>query len=138
MMMVRCYLAPSANEGLGVYAHADIAKGAVVWLFDARYDSVYFKDDLVHVPAHFRELLERYAFAHPTDPDMIVLDCDEGRFLNHAANPNLDMSNPNRGIATRKIRAGEELTWDCSQCTAAAVSFAPSRHRAHGGSQVRQ
>ena len=129
MMMVRCYLAASAIEGLGVFTHASIKKGHLVWRYDPRFDVSYFKDDLATVPAHFREFLERYTYSHPTDADMVVLDCDEGRFMNHAKAPNIDMSTPHRGVATRDIHAGEELTCDYGQFTAGKVAFQPPRHR---------
>lgn len=129
MMMVRCYLAPSAIEGLGVFSHVDVPQGGLVWLYDPRFDVSYFKDDLASVPAHFREFLERYTYDHPTDPERIVLDCDEGRFMNHSATPNVDLTNPHRGIAARPIRAGEELTCDYATFTVGAVEFQPSRHR---------
>lgn len=129
MMMVRCYLAPSAIEGLGVFSHVDIRAGSLVWLFDPRFDASYFREDVDTVPAHFREFLERYTHNHPTDPDMVVLDCDEGRFMNHAAAPNVDLTDPTRGVASRAIRAGEELTCDYATVTAGPVRFHPSRHR---------
>lgn len=129
MMMVRCYLAPSAIEGLGVFTHVDIKKGGLIWLFDPRFDVSYFKDDLASVPAHFRDFLERYTYDHPTDPDMIVLDCDEGRFMNHSATPNVDLTNPSRGVATRFIPAGEELTCDYATFTVGDIAFQPPRHR---------
>ncbi|GKY88233.1 SET domain-containing protein [Sinisalibacter aestuarii] len=129
MMMVRCYLAPSAIEGLGVFTHVDIRQGSLVWLYDSRFDTSYFRDDLATVPAHFREFLERYTYDHPTDPDMVVLDCDEGRFMNHAALPNVDLTDPLRGVAARQIRAGEELTCDYATFTTGAIAFQPPRHR---------
>lgn len=136
MMMVRCYLAPSSIEGLGVFSHVDIRKGDLVWLFDPRFDVSYFKDDLNHVPAHFREFLERYTYDHPTDPEMVVLDCDEGRFMNHSDSPNIDLTNPLRGVATRAIRAGEELTCDYGTFTVGAIEFQPSRHRVGASSAI--
>ena len=129
MMMVRAYLAPSSIEGLGVFCHEAIRKGDLVWLYDPRFDVSYFKDDLERVPAHFREFLERYTYDHPDDPERIVLDCDEGRFMNHSDSPNVDLSNPSRGIATRDIAAGEELTCDYNQFSVSTLSFQPSRHR---------
>ena len=137
MMMVRCYLAPSAIEGLGVFSHVDIPKGGLVWLFDSRFDTSYFKDDLATVPAQFREFLERYTYDHPTDPELVVLDCDEGRFMNHSSAPSVDLSDPLRGVATRRIAAGEELTCDYAQFTAGAVEFQPPRHRDRGQARPR-
>ena len=74
-------------------------------------------------------ILERYTYDHPTDRDRIVLDCDEGRFMNHSDMPNVDLSDPARGTATRDIAAGEELTCDYRQFCADGVFFQPSRHR---------
>ena len=129
MMMVRCYLGPSSIEGLGVFTKVDIRKGGLIWIHDDRFDVSYFKEDMNTVPRHFREFLERYTYEHPSDPDRIVLDCDEGRFMNHSDTPNMDLSNPNRGIATRDIAAGEELTCDYRQFTIGSVEFQPSRHQ---------
>lgn len=130
MMMVRCYLGPSSIEGLGVFASQPVKKGAVVWIHDPRFDICYFRDEVDQAPSHFREYLERYTHEHPTDPDRVVLDCDEGRFLNHDPMPNIDRSNPWRGIATRAIAAGDELTCDYSQFSnMLATRFLPSRHR---------
>lgn len=129
MMMVRSYLAPSAIEGLGVFTDVDIRAGGLVWLYDPRFDTSYFRDDVATAPAHFREFLERYSHDHPTDPEMVVLDCDEGRFMNHAAAPNVDLTKPMRGLASRPIRAGEELTCDYAAFNAGPIRFQPSRHR---------
>ncbi|WP_172293819.1 SET domain-containing protein [Pseudoruegeria sp. HB172150] len=129
MMMVRCYLAPSRIEGLGVFAHTDIRKGGLVWLYDPRFDVSYEREDIERAPKHFREFLERYTYEHPGDPDRVVLDCDEGLFMNHADVPNLDLSNPSRGVATRLIPAGEELTCHYGQFTVGRVEFQPPRHR---------
>ena len=129
MMMVRCYLGPSEIEGLGVFTTQPIKKGGLVWLYDERFDVSYYRDDIERAPKHFREFLERYTYEHPENPDCVVLDCDEGRFMNHADVPNVDLSNPHRGIATGNIAAGEELTCDYGQFTVGAVTFQPSRHR---------
>ncbi|WP_137700862.1 SET domain-containing protein [Marimonas lutisalis] len=129
MMMVRCYLAPSAIEGLGVFTATQIRPGDLVWFYDPRFDVSYFRDEVEKAPAHFRDFLERYTYDHPTDPDRVVLDCDEGRFMNHSSMPNVDLTDPARGIATRAIAIGEELTCDYAHFTTGAVEFQPSRHQ---------
>ncbi|HEU0221713.1 MAG TPA: SET domain-containing protein [Paracoccaceae bacterium] len=129
MMMVRCYLAPSAIEGLGVFAHVDIKKGDLVWLFDPRFDVSISKREIEAALPHIREFLERYTYDHPWDPDMVVLDADEGRFMNHSDRPNVDLSNVERGVALCDIKAGVELTCDYAQFTSGVVHFQPPRHR---------
>lgn len=110
MIMVRCELAPSDTGELGLFSLVDIRKGALVWLFDARFDNCYFREDLAGVPGPFRALVERYGFDHPSDSDLVVMDCDEGRFMAHDETPNIDLSGRLRGVAARGIHAGEELT----------------------------
>lgn len=129
MMMVRCYLGPSSIEGLGVFAQSDIQKGALVWVYDSRFDVSYDKEELARAPSHFREFLERYTYDHPRDPSRVVLDCDEGRFMNHSDLPNVDLTNPWRGIAASDIVAGEELTCDYAHFTSGLIEFQPSRHQ---------
>ena len=129
MMMVRSYLGPSSIEGLGVFSHTDIRKGQLVWLYDPRFDVSYEVEEMERVPRHFREFLERYTYEHPTDPSRVVLDCDEGRFMNHSDVPNIDLADPHRGVAVCDIPAGVELTCNYGQFTRGAVEFQPSRHR---------
>jgi len=133
MMMVRCYLGPSSIEGLGVFAAEDIPAGRLIWLFDPRFDLAYDREELDRVPGHFREFLERYTYDHPSDPDRVVLDCDEGRFMNHSDEPNVDISDPYRGIAHWPIPSGTEMTCDYRFFTQGALEFQPPRHRVSKG-----
>ena len=110
MMMVRCCLGPSAIGGLGVFASVDIRKGQLVWLYDPRFDISYDLEEVRRAPKHFRDFIDRYTYPDPTDPERVVLDCDEGRFMNNADLPNIDLSGPDRGIAACGIAAGTELT----------------------------
>ncbi|MEO1330960.1 MAG: SET domain-containing protein-lysine N-methyltransferase [Pseudomonadota bacterium] len=107
MTTVRRYLAPSSIEGLEAFAAAPIKSGDIVWRFDPRLDQsvprVMLQDQLPHVR-------ERCGYDHPDAPDMLVLDADEGRFMNHADEPDLDFTPPDVGWARRDIAAGEELT----------------------------
>lgn len=129
MMMVRCYLAPSSIEGLGVFSTTDIRKGDLVWLFDPRFDTSIARADMESALPHIREFLERYTYDHPHDPDRVVLDGDEGRFMNHSDAPNVDLSAGDRGIASCDIPAGVELTCDYADFTPGVIEFQPPRHR---------
>ncbi len=129
MMTVRCYLAPSAIEGLGVFTTNHISHGEIVWKFDPEFDQVFSMDYVNGQPEHIKEFLERYTYAHPSDPQLMVLDSDEGRFMNHAEKPNVDFSNPEIGIALGDISAGEELTCDYHQFTVGPVIHQAPRHQ---------
>lgn len=127
MMVVRSYLGPSAIEGLGVFASHPVKKGELVWRFDRRFDQVISKEALAAFPDNVREFLERYTYDFHEDSNFVVLDADEGRYMNHSSTPNVDLSDPDIGVATRDIAAGEELTCDYACFTAGVIEFQPSR-----------
>lgn len=129
MMIVRCYLAPSSIEGLGVFSADPIKKGDVVWRFDPLLDQMIPEEVVATQPPHVREFLERYGYPHHERPGIWVLDADEGRFMNHADAPNLDFSVPEIGVALIDIPAGVELTCDYADFTIGEVIHQPPRHR---------
>lgn len=129
MMTVRCYLAPSSIEGLGVHSHEPIVKGQTIWRLDPRFDRLIPLADAEAAPEHFRSFIDRYAYEHPGHPGFLILDADEGRFMNHSDDPNTDYADPNVGVALRDIAPGEELTCDYRDFTVGEIVFQPSRHR---------
>jgi hypothetical protein len=132
MMTVRCYLAPSTIEGLGVFCHDDIRAGDVVWIHDPRLDIAIPVAEIAGMPAHVREFLDRYTYDHPDRPGYVVLDGDEGRFMNHAEAPNLDFAFGDRGLALVDIPAGTELTCNYGDFMKEVFTMQPPRHRVTG------
>lgn len=110
MLMVRNYVAPSAVEGLGVFAAEPIAKGDIVWRFDPRFDRLMPREEYESAPGFLKEQLDRYAYPMPGRPDLILYEVDNGRFMNHADEPNTDFRDLYGARALRDIAAGEELT----------------------------
>jgi len=129
MMTVRCYLAPSSIEGLGVYCHHDIKKGDLVWRFDRQFDQLISLEAIEAAPPHIQEFVDRYGYPHADHPGFLVLDADEGRFMNHSETPNLDFRGPASGFALRDIAAGEELTCDYREFVPGELVMQPPRHR---------
>lgn len=112
MLIVTTYIAPSAIEGVGVFAAEPIAKGQRVSRFDPGFDRLIPREDYEKAPPFLKTLLDRYAFPHPDDLDLIVYEVDNSRFMNHSPAPNTDFSDFAAGVALRDIAAGEELTCD--------------------------
>jgi SET domain-containing protein len=110
MMSVRCYLAPSSIEGLGVFCRDPIARGDVVWRHDPMLDMRIPVASVSRYPEHVREFIDRYAYLDLRDTAMLVLESDEGRFMNHADKPNLVFKGATGGFAVVDIPAGTELT----------------------------
>jgi len=128
MMLVPAYLAPSAIEGLGVYSHAPIRRGDIVWRFNPVFDQLIPRAVVAISDPSTQAFMERYGYDMPDYPDFIALDADEGRFMNHSEAPNLDFSRADVGVALVDIPAGVELTCDYREFTLGEIVFQPSRH----------
>lgn len=115
MLLLAVHLAPSPLHGLGVFATAPIARGSAVWRFTPGFDLDLEPRLLDAQPAHFRERLLHYGYVDAR-LKRYILCCDDARFINHSATPNLrsDYELDRYGVdrAARDIAAGEELTID--------------------------
>jgi SET domain-containing protein len=115
MLLVRTRLAPSAIHGLGVFAAEPIARGSEVWRFTPGFDLDLDPRALEALPEHARQWLLVYGYLDPR-LQRFILCCDDARFINHSATPNLrpDFAREPHGVdlALRDIAPGEELTVD--------------------------
>ena len=132
MMNVRCYLAPSPIEGLGVYTSVSIREGEEVWRYNPDFDLSYPTAKIASAPDHIREFMERYSYVNPFNPSQVILDADEARFMNHSDMPNVNFTSDISGRALRDIGADEELTCDYACFTVGEISFQPPRHKTGG------
>ena len=110
MLLVPNYVGPSAIEGVGVFAAAPIRSGTVIWSFDDRFDHVLSAADVAVLEEEQRNFVERYGYQHTTRPGLIILELDNGRFMNHADDPNTEFTDPAIGWTIRDIAEGEEIT----------------------------
>ena len=110
MMLVRTYLASSAIEGLGVYADEYIPSGTLIWNFNPKFVATFSQRDIEKLPVHTREFVEKYAFPHPFKSNHLIVELDNGRFMNHSDEPNTDFIVFGKGYAIRDIAPGEEIT----------------------------
>lgn len=109
MLLVPTYVAPSAIEGLGLFAAAPIAKGTTVWRFDPLLDLVFPEGLLAGYPPGTQAFLRKYGYLQKGTQGYRILDGDNGRFMNHSDRANTDNTGET-SFATRDIAAGEEIT----------------------------
>lgn len=115
MLLVDTYIAQSEIEGVGVFAAEPIARGTNIWRFEPDFDRLIPRQKYLAAAPVTKALLDRYAYPSPDHRDFIVYEADNGRFMNHADQPNTDFSEHGGGTALRDIAAGEELTCDYAQ-----------------------
>jgi len=109
MMLVPTYVAASDIEGVGVFAAEPIKKGALIWRYDPSFDRLVPASWLKEQTPMMQEFLTKYAYPAHDRPDMLVIEIDNGRFMNHTLEPNTDFTRVVEGYALRDIAAGEEL-----------------------------
>ncbi len=127
MLLVPCRLGRSEIEGLGVFAAVPIAAGTEVWRFDRRFDLLVEEAELARAPATVRDFFARFAYELAAYPGCLALDGDDGRFMNHADQPNLAFSPAGSARALRDIADGEELTCDYAALATRPFEMEPPR-----------
>ncbi|WP_088344978.1 MULTISPECIES: SET domain-containing protein-lysine N-methyltransferase [Rhodomicrobium] len=132
MMLVRTYVAPSQIEGLGVYADEFIPSGTLIWQFNPKFIASFSPSDIEELPPHTREFVEKYSFPHVENGNHLVIELDNGRFMNHTEQPNTDFTEFSQGYAIRDIAAGEEITCNYYEFD---PSFAGAFNTTYSGTQ---
>ena len=115
MMIVPTYVGPSEIEGVGIFAAAPITAGTAIWILEEKFDLVVSAAEVEKLPELQRGFIERYGYPHMTRPGLMVLEFDNGRFMNHSQSPNTDFTRPDMAWAVRDIAEGEEITCDYAQ-----------------------
>ena len=109
MMLVPTYVALSDVEGVGVFTSEPIKKGTLIWRYEPDFDRLVPASWLSEQSETMQDFLTKYAYPAHDRPDMLVIEIDNGRFMNHTLEPNTDFTKVIEGYAVRDIKAGEEL-----------------------------
>lgn len=112
MLLVPTYVAPSRLEGVGVFAGEAIQAGTLIWKLDPGFDRLVPKDSVLGLDPAVRAFIERYAYPLMADPNLLVVELDNGRFMNHSPTPNTRFDDPDAGYAITDIAADEEILCD--------------------------
>ncbi|ODA67317.1 SET domain protein [Methyloligella halotolerans] len=112
MMLIRTYIAPSTIQGIGVFSQDFVPKGTLIWSLHEKLDVQMSSQDIAALPTHMQDFVRIYSYPHLERDGYVVVDSDNGRFMNHSGAPNTDFRDFYKGFALDDIQAGEELTCD--------------------------
>jgi SET domain-containing protein len=126
MLTVSTYLAPSAIEGLGVYSGEYIERGRLIWSLNPKFDIFIHPSEIETYPTYLQDFIARYTYPHLEIPGVVILDSDNGRFMNHSLSPNTDFHIFDKGYALFDIPQGEELTCNYHEFDPTFVGFFPA------------
>jgi SET domain-containing protein len=127
MLLVDVYLEKSPIQGIGVFAKNHIASGTLIWKLDPRFDRIIEVEVYESQTGPVKSYLDRYAYPDRRNANCIVFEADDARYMNHADEPNCDVSAPEESYALRDIAPGEELTCDYNHFFEAGFDFLGER-----------
>lgn len=123
MLVVKTFLAPDAHGGTGLFAGEDIPKGKPVWIYHPKWTRFFSVADYFAAPPELRARLSLFAYPyegifegrHLTG---VFYDLDDASYTNHSDSANTYglACADEPCIAVRKIKKGEEITWDYRVC----------------------
>lgn len=107
MNIVRTYVDKSKINGLGLFAAADIPKGALIWRVDG-LDQVLTEEELDkrHLTIEQKQYFFKYSFKAN---GRYTFCSDDNKYCNHSDTPNT-MSDYKTQVAIKDIKKGEEIT----------------------------
>jgi SET domain-containing protein len=115
MLLVKTRLGQSLISGIGLFADQFIPKDTIIWKFTEGVDVKITDERLAELEKEYpTDDLKKYMYRSKSS-HLHILCGDDGRFINHASQPNtLDTSEDDEGftIAARDIQPGEEITSD--------------------------
>jgi uncharacterized protein len=126
MLMVSTYVAPSSIDGLGVFAGEFIERGRLLWSLNPKFDIFVQRGEIDGLPPHMQDFIARYSYPHLELPGVVIVDCDNGRFMNHTLTPNTDFRIFDKGYAIVDIARGDELTCNYHEFDPSFVGFFPN------------
>jgi SET domain-containing protein len=126
MLIVSSYVAPSAIEGLGVFAGEFIKRGRLMWSLNPKFDIFIHANEIEDFAPHVQDFIARYSYPHLEMPGVVIVDSDNGRFMNHSLSPNTDFRIFDKGYALVDIAQGEELTCNYHEFNPSFAGFFPN------------
>ncbi|MFO7478907.1 MAG: SET domain-containing protein [Methyloceanibacter sp.] len=130
MLTVSTYVAPSAIQGLGVFAGEFIERGRLLWSLNPKFDIFVQADEIGAYPPHMQDYISRYTYPHLEIPGVVILDSDNGKFMNHSLLPNTDFRIFDKGYAIGDIAPGDEITCNYHEFDPGFMGFFPAMQAA--------
>ena len=112
MLRVRTYIAPSAIQGIGLFAAGFIPKDTLIWKFYPGFDLLIDLRDLGEDDDLVRECVLRYGYKSTLEYPIYVVCGDDARFMNHSSTDPTAREDGWVTVAARDISADEEITCD--------------------------
>jgi hypothetical protein len=108
MLRIKTVLKPSGMHGIGLFADQYIKEGATTWEYDPRLDISFTFEDFEKLPQQYKNIFLKYGY-YDYLLELFIVCTDDQRFINHSSRHYNIISSPDRDVACRDIKPGEEL-----------------------------
>ena len=114
-------------------------RGRLLWSLNPKFDIFIYAGEIEGFPPHVQDFIARYSYPHLEMPGVVVVDSDNGRFMNHSLTPNTDFRIFDKGYALVDIAQGDETHLQLSRVRSdlrgllPGVQAAMSAARLHAG-----
>ena len=108
MFLIDTYLDKSKIQGVGVFSKENIKKGHKIQEERSSFQIEFDKNNLPSMPLAFANFLTTHSYQKYLHPDILILQFDNSKYINHSENPNLN----DDGFAIKDINIGDEITID--------------------------
>jgi SET domain-containing protein len=110
MMLIPTELRASPIHGIGIFTVAPVTKGTHIWQLNPDFERLVDENEVRGWPQFQQDFIYKYTYPHPEHPHLLILEVDNGRFMNHSLTPNTDFRSIYDGYALQDLPAGAELT----------------------------
>ncbi|MBY0356033.1 MAG: SET domain-containing protein-lysine N-methyltransferase [Rickettsiales bacterium] len=110
MMLIPSELKSSPIHGIGIYTTEAVLKGTLIWRLEPDFERLLDENIVKTWPQFQQDFVYKYSYPHPKNPSLLILEVDNGRFMNHSLTPNTDFNTVYEGYALIDLPAGTEMT----------------------------
>ena len=81
-----------------------VARGRLMWSLNPKFDIFIYPGELEGCPPHMQDFIARYSYPHLEMPGVVIVDSDNGRFMNHSLDPEHRFPHLRQGLCARRYR----------------------------------
>ena len=111
MFLIDTYLDKSEIHGVGVFSKENIKKGRKIQEERPNFQKEFDKNNLPSMPLSFANFLETHSYQKYLHPDILILQLDNSKYVNHSDNPNLDDSGCAKSTVNKYLPACHFLSF---------------------------
>ncbi len=121
MLLIRTEIKETLNKGIGLFSLEKIQENQKIWIHEENFSKIFQIEDVNKMNIIQKEFL--YHYGSNEKNNILYLDLDNTRFMNHSYNPTVLFINDEYGITLTNIEIGDELTCNYEDIYTTPIEF---------------